>query len=145
ILSLIERWGVFVHSLRHKSIERRGLTYDELSKVNKNIIYCGMYGYSKYGLYGEEQAYDNIIQAISGVATTQEKMTGTCQYLATIISDKTVGLFGVNAIIAALFHRERTGEGQEIEVPMFETMVAYNMVEHMYGYTFSPPLGEGYY
>jgi len=145
ILSLIKESDVFVHSLRNQSIERLGLTYSDMVKVNEKLIYCGMYGYSKDGSYSENPAYDDIIQAASGVAATQGKMTGHPQYLSALVADKTAGLFGVNAIIAALYHRERTGVGQKIEVPMFETLVSYNMIEHMYGHTFLPPLGEVYY
>lgn len=144
-LSLIKDSDVFVHSLRHKSIERLGLSYKDLIKVNENIIFCGMYGYSKDGPYSGNPAYDDIIQAASGVAATQGKMTGSPKYLSALVADKTAGLYGVNAIVSALFHRERTGEGQEIEVPMFETLVNYNMIEHMYGETFSPPLSGTYY
>lgn len=145
MISLIREADVFVHSLRNKSIERLGLSYKELSKENKKLIYCAMYGYSKHGSYSEHPAYDDIIQAASGVAATQGKMTGRPQYLSALVADKTAGLFGAYAIMAALYHRQRTGIGQEIEVPMFETLVAYNMIEHMYGQTFDPPLGDVYY
>lgn len=101
-----------------------------------------MYGFSKEGPYGEKPAYDDIIQAKSGIVAAQGEFTGTPQYLATVLADKTTGLVGLSAIIAALYHREQSGEGQEIEVPMFETMVSYTMIEHMYGKTFSPPEGD---
>lgn len=145
IISLIEQSDVFVHSLRYQSIQRLGLSYDDIKKINNNIIYCAMYGYSKQGPYGNNPAYDDIIQAASGIAATQGKMTGEPQYLSTLMGDKTAGIVGVYAILAALYYRERTGVGQEIEVPMFETLVAYNMIEHLFGKTFLPPLGDAYY
>src|SRR5699024_7122293 len=145
ILSLIKDCDVFVHSLRNSSIERLGLSYEELKQINEKIIYCGMYGYGKEGRHNNKPAYDDIVQASSGIAATQGEMMGTPQYLATLLGDKTAGLVGVYAIIAALFHRERTGEGQEVEVPMFESLVSFNMVEHLYGHSFSPALGDAYY
>lgn len=142
---LIKSSDIFIHSMRPQSIERLKLTYEDLIKMNKEIIYCGMYGFSKNGPYGDKPAYDDIIQGAAGVAATQGQMTGSPQYLSSLMADKTAGLIGVNAIVAALYHRERTGRGQEIEVPMFETIVSYNMIEHMYGETFTPSLGSSYY
>lgn len=142
---LIADADVFVHSLRPQAIERLGLSYDVIKEINQAIVYCGMYGYSKSGPYGQRPAYDDIIQAASGVAATQGEMTGEPQYLATLMGDKTAGIVGVYAIIAALFHRERTGKGQEVEVPMFETLVSFNMIEHLYGRTFVPALDDAYY
>ncbi|WP_408011229.1 CaiB/BaiF CoA transferase family protein [Pseudalkalibacillus sp. A8] len=145
LYSLIEEADVLVHTLRPKSIDRLGLSYQALKQVNSRLIYCGMYGFSKDGPYGDKPAYDDIIQGASGMAAAQGEMTGTPQYLATVLGDKTAGLVGLSSILAALFSREKSGEGQEIEVPMFETMVSYTMIEHMYGETFSPPIGRTYY
>lgn len=145
LLALVKKSDVLVHSLRPQSIARLRLSYKDVKQVNSRIIYCGMYGFSKVGPYGEKPAYDDIIQATSGIAAVQGKMTGSPQYLSSLIADKISGLVGVIAILAALFHRERTGIGQEIEVPMFETMVSYNLIEHMYGQTFLPPLGRPIY
>lgn len=145
IFSLIENADVFVHSLRPHTIEKLGLSYEEVKKKNTSIIYCGMYGYSEKGPYKDKPAYDDIIQAASGIAATQGEMTGKPQYLSTLMGDKTAGIIGVSAILAALFYRERTGVGQKIEVPMFETLVSFNMVEHLYGKTFFPPIDDIYY
>lgn len=145
LLELVKSSDVFVHSMRPQSMARLGLTYEDLQKVNDKIIYCGMYGFSKEGPYGEKPAYDDIIQGAAGVAAAQGQMTGQPQYLSSLMADKTAGLVGVSAIIAALFHREKCGEGQEIEVPMFETIISYNMIEHMYGETFTPAIGTSFY
>jgi crotonobetainyl-CoA:carnitine CoA-transferase CaiB-like acyl-CoA transferase len=145
LLALVKESDVLVHTMRPQTMERLGLSYHDLKKVNKKLIYCGMYGFSKEGPYGERPAYDDIIQAASGIVAAQGEMTGTPQYIATVLADKTAGLVGLSSILAALYHRERNCEGQEIEVPMFETMVSYNMIEHMYGETFSPPIGPTYY
>ncbi|MCM3569018.1 CaiB/BaiF CoA-transferase family protein [Neobacillus mesonae] len=145
LLDLVEEADILVHTLRPQSMERLGLLYEDIKKRNKKIIYCSMYGFSKEGPYGDKPAYDDIIQAQSGIAAAQGEITGEPQYLATVLADKTTGLVGLSSILAALYHRERSGEGQEIEVPMFETMVAYTMIEHMYGKTFSPTEGSAYY
>ncbi|MBP2075859.1 CaiB/BaiF CoA transferase family protein [Oceanobacillus polygoni] len=145
LLELVKEADVFVHTMRPKAIEKLGLSYEHLNSLNSRLIYCGMYGFSKKGLYKDKPAYDDIIQAASGIAAAQGKITGDPQYLATVLADKTAGLFGLSAILSALYHREQNGYGQEIEVPMFETIVSYTMLEHMYGKTYSPALGPAYY
>jgi len=145
MLALVKEADVFVHTMRPKTMAKLGLSYEDLKPLNSRLIYCGMYGFSKEGPYGEKPAYDDIIQAASGVAAAQGQITGNPQYLATVLADKTAGLMGLSAILAVVYHRERNGGGQEIEVPMFETMVSYTMMEHMYGETFSPAIGPTYY
>ena len=142
---MIRQSDVFVHSLRPTTIQKLGLDYGELSKENPRLIYCGTYGFQKDGPYASWPAYDDIIQGISGMAAAQKQMTGEARYLAGVFADKTTGLTAAYAILAALFHRERTGEGQEIEATMFETMVSFHLIEHLYGLTFDPPLGSAYY
>ncbi len=141
LLRLAANADVFVHSMRPQAIERLGLGYDELAAVNPKIIYCGTYGFGGAGPYHHKAAFDDIIQAASGLAEVQGGPDGAPAYVNSPVVDKTVALFVVYAIAMALFHRERTGAGQAIEVPMFETMVAFNMVEHLYGLSFEPPLG----
>lgn len=145
LLALIKEVDVFVHTMRLHTMEKLGLTYEDLKKVNNKLIYCGMYGFSKDGPYSKKPAYDDIIQGASGIAAAQGQISEEPQYLATVLADKTAGLVGMSSILAALYHREKSGEGQEIEVPMFETMVSYSMIEHMYGETFTPPIGSMYY
>jgi crotonobetainyl-CoA:carnitine CoA-transferase CaiB-like acyl-CoA transferase len=145
LLRLARDVDVFVHSMRPQAIDKLGLSYEEINKVNENIIYCATYGFSKDGPYATKPAYDDIIQGASGLVASQEAMTGTPQYMATVLADKTTGIMASNAIMAALFYRLQTGEGQNIEVPMFETMVSYNMIEHLYGLAFEPPLGNSFY
>ncbi|MEM1412740.1 MAG: CoA transferase [Pseudomonadota bacterium] len=144
-LALMRDADVVVHNFRPGAIDRLGLNYDAVQAVNPNVIYCATYGYSKHGPYGRKGALDDSIQAVSGIAALQQKVLGEPRYLPTVVADKTTGLFVAQAVLAALFHRERTGEGQEIEVPMFESMVAYVMVEHLWGQTFEPPLGQAGY
>ncbi|WP_394139988.1 CaiB/BaiF CoA transferase family protein [Cytobacillus oceanisediminis] len=145
LIKLVKESDVFVHSMRPQAMEKLGLSYQTISKENNQIIYCSTYGFSKDGVYGSRPAYDDIIQAASGLAAGQGEMSGTPQYLSSLLADKTTGLIALSSILAALLHREKNGVGQEIEVPMFESIVSYNMIEHLYGNTFVPPLGPSFY
>ncbi|SEI90660.1 Crotonobetainyl-CoA:carnitine CoA-transferase CaiB [Bhargavaea ginsengi] len=145
ILKLAEQADIIVHTMRPASMKRLKLAYADFKAVNERIIYCGMYGFSEDGPYAGRPAYDDIIQAASGMASAQGKINGQPQYLATVLADKTTGLIGLSSVLAALYQREVSGIGQEIEVPMFESMVGYTMTEHLYGKTYNPPLGDSYY
>ncbi len=141
LLKLARDADVFFHSMRPQAIRRLDLAYADVVQVNPRIVYCGAYGFGEAGPYGHKPAYDDMIQAISGLAALVGHLDGTPRYVPATVADKVVGLTAVQAILAALFHRERTGEGQAIEVPMFETMVAFNLLEHLYGQAFEPPKG----
>jgi crotonobetainyl-CoA:carnitine CoA-transferase CaiB-like acyl-CoA transferase len=141
LLRLVEGADVVVHNFRAQAMERLRLTYEDLKAVNPQIIYCATYGYGKAGPYGDKAALDDSIQAAAGVAMLQQMVLGEPRYLPTVVSDKTTSLAVVYAVMAALFHRERHGVGQQIEVPMFETMVSFVMAEHLYGMTFEPAIG----
>ncbi len=97
------------------------------------------------GRGGDKPAYDDTIQAECGIPHLQQLMTGKPDFMATIIADKVAGLTGLYATMMALFHRERTGEGQEVEVSMFETMASFMLTEHASGMLFDPPLGPAHY
>src|SRR5699024_2004985 len=111
------------HSFRPQTMDKLGLSYEKVYEINKQVIYCGLYGYGNEGDYSGNPAYDDIIQGGSGLVSAQEKLSGTPQYVASLLADKTTGLIGLSSILSALLYREKTGIGQEIEVPMFETMV----------------------
>jgi crotonobetainyl-CoA:carnitine CoA-transferase CaiB-like acyl-CoA transferase len=145
VLRLAVRTDVLVHNYRPAAIARLGLDYAAVRAVNPRIVFCGTYGYSRRGPYRDRAAYDDSIQAASGVAMLQAMAGGEPAYLPTIVADKTTGLAVVAGVLAALFHRERTGAGQEIEVPMYETMVSYVMAEHLYGRVFEPAEGPAGY
>jgi len=144
-LKLAERVDVLIHNNRPQVMSKLGLNYDDVKGVNPEIIYCGAYGYAKDGPYGSKGALDDSIQSVAGVAMLTQMVLGEPRYLPTVIADKTTALGVVYAVTAALFHRERTGVGQEIEVPMFESMVYYVMAEHLWGMTFEPPIGTAGY
>jgi crotonobetainyl-CoA:carnitine CoA-transferase CaiB-like acyl-CoA transferase len=141
LLEMIKSADVFVHNNRPQVMTKLGLDYADMKKVNPKIIYCGAYGYSKKGPYGTLGALDDSIQAVSGIAMLNKLVLGEPRYLPTVVADKTTAITVVYGVLAALFHRERTGEGQELEVPMFETMVNFVMAEHLWGMTFDPPKG----
>jgi len=144
-LKLAAEADVLVHNFRPRAMTKLGLDYDKVKTVNPNIIYCATYGYSKKGPYGDRGALDDSIQAASGVAMLMSMIEGEPRYLPTILADKTTAMAVVNAVCAALFARERSGKGQEIEVPMYETMVSFVMAEHLWGKTFEPSLAPAGY
>ena len=145
LLAIVKDCDVFLHNNRPQVMTKLKLEYEDIKSVNENIIYCGTYGYSKDGPYGEKGALDDSIQAASGIAALNELVLGEPRYLPTVVADKTTAITVVYSILAALFHRERTGVGQEIEVPMFETMVSFVMAEHIWGEVFEPKMGEAGY
>ena len=139
---LIATSDVFLHALRPKAISRLGYDYDHVRTLRDDIIYCGAYGFGKAGCYADKAAYDDLIQAGSGLASLQGILHGKVGYVPTVICDKAAGQAIANAILAALYHRAVRGQGQSLEVPMYETMVEFNMIEHMGGLSFEPPEGR---
>lgn len=142
---LVEGADVLLHNLRPAAMERLGLGYTEVSVLNPAIIYCATFGYSRRGPYGHRGAFDDSVQAASGLAMLQAQAGGEVRYLPTIVADKTTALFAAQSIVAALFHRERTGEGQAVDVPMFEVMAGWVSVEHLWGRSWEPPHGPAGY
>jgi crotonobetainyl-CoA:carnitine CoA-transferase CaiB-like acyl-CoA transferase len=139
---LIRTADVFVHTMRPKAIERLGYRYERVRQLRPDIVYCGAYGFSARGPYGDKAAYDDLIQAGSGVAALYAQVHGEPAYVPTVICDKLAGQAIAYAVAAALFQRERGGGGQAIEVPMLETTIELNLAEHMCGFGFEPPLGR---
>ncbi|MBV8401102.1 MAG: CoA transferase [Acetobacteraceae bacterium] len=140
---LIATADVFVHALRPRAIARLGYGYEWVRAQNPDIIYCGAYGFGARGPYGDKAAYDDLIQAGSGLASLHTATgRGPPAYVPTVLCDKLAGQAIASAIIAALFNRARGGGGQAIEVPMFETTVEFAMIEHMMGFAFEPPLAK---
>jgi crotonobetainyl-CoA:carnitine CoA-transferase CaiB-like acyl-CoA transferase len=139
LAKLIETADVFVHSMRPEKIGALGFSPDQVLDRNPKIIYAGLHGYLSEGPYSGRPAYDDVIQGQSGIAALMSGRDGEPRYIPLIIADKTCALAASNAITAALFARERTGRGQFVEIPMFETMVFFVFAEHLYGHTFVPP------
>jgi crotonobetainyl-CoA:carnitine CoA-transferase CaiB-like acyl-CoA transferase len=142
---LVQQADVFIHSMRAKAITKLGFSYEEVAATNPAIVYTNCYGYSRRGPDKDLTAYDDTIQAECGLPAVQQMLTGEANYVGTIMADKVAGLTALYATMMALFHRERTGEGQEVEVGMFETMASFMLVEHANGAMFAPPLGPAIY
>ena len=146
ILKLAAASDVFIYNLRPQAMARLGLSYADVAAVNPSIIYVGAFGYGQDGPYAARPAYDDLIQAAAGLASLPTRVNGAePRYVPCAIVDRTVALAAVNAVTIALFHRQRSGQGQAVDVPMFETMAQLLLGEHLYGHAFEPPLaGLGY-
>lgn len=145
LTKLIMTADVFVHSMRSKAIAKLGFDYANVSAIKPDIVYVNGYGFGRRGPYADLPAYDDTIQAECGLPAVQEMLNGEPGFVGTIMADKISGLHVLYATLAALFHRERTGVGQEVEVPMFEAMASFMLVEHANGAIFSPPAGPAFY
>ncbi|BDY26913.1 CaiB/BaiF CoA transferase family protein [Mycolicibacterium mageritense] len=143
--ALIATADVFIHSMRAKAVVKLGFGYDDVAALNPAIVYTNCYGYGRRGPDADRPAYDDTIQAECGLPAVQRQLTGEAGYVGTIMADKVAGLTALYATMMALFHRERTGEGQEVEVSMFETMASFILVEHANGAMFDPPLSPAVY
>jgi crotonobetainyl-CoA:carnitine CoA-transferase CaiB-like acyl-CoA transferase len=143
--ALILTADVFIHAMRGKAIAKLGFDYAAVAAINPTIVYTNCYGYSRRGPNSDLPAYDDTIQAECGIPHVQQLLTGRADFVGTIMADKIAGLTALYATTMALFHRERTGEGQEVEVGMFETMAAFMLVEHANGAMFDPPLSAAHY
>ena len=142
MLRLCRTADVIAYNIRPQAMERLGLGYGNISKANPGVIYAGMFGFGRGGPYAAQPAYDDLIQGLSGYAATFAKMSGDVpRYFPVNFCDRTTGIYAVGAITAALFHRERTGEGQAIDIPMFETMAQFILGDNLYGESFIPSLG----
>ena len=138
---LLATADVFITNLRRGAVERLGLDADTLRARHPGLIHCVANGFDSSGPLGDQAAYDDAIQAASGLADLFGRIDGEPRYAPTIVSDKVCALFIVQALMAALLHRERTGDGQTIQVPMFESMIAFMTTEHVRGAARVPPAG----
>jgi len=145
VLKLVAGADALVHNMRPQAAAKLGLAYEDARRVNPAIVYCFSPGFGQNGPYAAEPAYDDIIQAMSGLAQLNADASGAPRFLPSIIADKVVGLHLAFALASGLVHRLKTGEGCAIEAPMFESMVAFLLVEHLAGQTFVPPLGPAGY
>ena len=145
-LALAKIADVLVYNIRPQAMARLKLDYDEVRAVNPKIIYVGAFGYSQSGPYAAKAAYDDLIQGASGLPwLLREAGAESPRFVPATMADRSVGLHVVNAVCAALYSREKTGKGQRVDVPMFESLLQSVLGEHMGGYTFQPQLGEAGY
>lgn len=147
LLEIAATCDVFLYNVRPQAMARLGLSYEEVEAVNPTIIYAGLFGYGEDGPYAGQPAYDDLIQGASGAASLFSLVDGDSapRYIPLAIADRMVGISAVNCVLAALLHRARTGQGQRVDVPMFETMVSMVLGDHLAGLTFDPPLDQGGY
>lgn len=136
---------VFVTNLRPAPLGRLGLDYAAITAVRPDIVMVQAHGWPSDGPDANKPAYDDVIQAGSGIAHTFQLQTGTPALAPTLIADKVSGLTLVYAVLAALFHRQRTGEGQFVEVPMIDAISSFNLVEHGCAAIPVPALGPAGY
>jgi len=144
---LLASSDVFIHNVRPEAIERAGFGYEAVRKLRPDIIYVHCTGYDSRGDYAGRPAYDDIIQALSGVASLLPMADGNPapRFFPMTMADKVSGLHAVYAVLAAVIHRLRTGEGQHVEVPMMEAVASFTTVDHLYEKTFIPPIGPSGY
>jgi len=145
-LALAKKADALVYNIRPQAMARLKLGYEDVRAVNPEIIYVGAFGYSQSGPYAAKAAYDDLIQGAAGLPwLLREAGAESPRFVPATMADRSVGLHVVNAVCAALYSRERTGKGQRVDVPMFESLLQSVLGEHMGGYTFEPQLGEGGY
>ena len=146
LLQLLGDADVLIHSMRPQAIAALGLDYASVQAHNPRLVYCNLLGFGRGGRYFGQAAYDDTIQAVSGMAMLQSELAGQPQYVATVMADKVCGLTAVYAVTSALLQRERQGgAGTEVDVPMFETMASFLLVEHLAGALYDPPEGRPVY
>jgi crotonobetainyl-CoA:carnitine CoA-transferase CaiB-like acyl-CoA transferase len=145
IKRLLPTVDVLVHNMRPAAIERLGLGHDAAAALNPRLVYCVAPGFGQGGPDENKPAFDDVIQAACGLAALLGHVDGKPDYVPSLIADKTAGLALANAVLAALYERERSGRGQFVEVPMFETLVAFMLAEHLGGLSFEPPHGDAGY
>jgi crotonobetainyl-CoA:carnitine CoA-transferase CaiB-like acyl-CoA transferase len=139
LLRLVPTVDAFASNIRPAALARLGLDYDAVQPLNPSIVYLNMVGYGGGGRYAGRPAYDDLIQAASGIPMLLQQSTGTPRFIPMAAIDRIVGSAAANALLAGLLARARTGIGNRIEVPMFETMAQFVLSEHMQGNTFDPP------
>ncbi|KWX56497.1 CaiB/BaiF CoA-transferase family protein [Mycobacterium sp. NAZ190054] len=138
---IVKDADVFIHNIRPPAARRLGVDGPSLLRVNPSLIHCAFRGYGAGGPYEDRPAYDDVIQAASGVAASQGVGGAEPSYIRTVVADKVVGLYGAAAVCAAVAGRTPGGQGRIIEVPMFEGMASFMLLDRQGGWVGNPPLG----
>jgi crotonobetainyl-CoA:carnitine CoA-transferase CaiB-like acyl-CoA transferase len=141
---LLQTADIFVHNVRAKAIERLGFGYEDVKAIKPDIIYAHFAGFDQRGPLADAPAYDDVIQAGSGTTSLLPLTDGNPapRYFPSLIADKVSGTYGAQAMLAALVHKLRTGEGQKVEVPMLECFTAFMLTEHLQDMAYEPPIGS---
>jgi crotonobetainyl-CoA:carnitine CoA-transferase CaiB-like acyl-CoA transferase len=147
IRKLIEQSDVFIHNIRPDAVARLGLTFEEVRAIKPDIVYVHCLGFGSDGPYAGRPAYDDLIQGLSGATMLLPKVDGNerPRFIPTAFADKVSGMHAMYATLAALHHRDRTGEAVHVEVPMFECVTHFLLEEHFYEAEFDPPVGPFLY
>jgi crotonobetainyl-CoA:carnitine CoA-transferase CaiB-like acyl-CoA transferase len=146
LMRLIPDTDVLIYNVRPQAMARLRLSYEEVRTANPRIIYVGTYGYSQRGPYAAKAAYDDLIQGGTAIPwLVLQTGAKAPNYAPVNLADRVTGLHAVYAVTAALFQRERSGLGQSVEVPMFESLAHFVLGDHSAGLTFDPPAGESGY
>ena len=141
LLRLCEKADVFVHNVRPAAMKRLRLSYEDVREANARIVYASLLGFGSEGPYAGKPAYDDLIQGACGLPALLARSGAPPAYVPANMADRVVGVNAVHVILAALLCRERTGEAQEVELPMFETLAQFVLDDHMGGRSFDPPRG----
>jgi crotonobetainyl-CoA:carnitine CoA-transferase CaiB-like acyl-CoA transferase len=146
LLRIATGCDLFVYNLRPKAMERLRLAYADVAAVNPRIVYAGLFGYGQDGPSAARPAYDDLIQGGAALPDLFSRSGSEApRYVPLAVTDRIVGLYGMGMIMAALWHRERTGEGQRLDIPMFETMAGFVLADHLGGRLFDPADGAAGY
>jgi crotonobetainyl-CoA:carnitine CoA-transferase CaiB-like acyl-CoA transferase len=142
-LKLAATVDVLIYNVRPQAMQRLGLSYEAVSAVNPKLVYVGAYGYSEAGPYAGRPAYDDLIQGVAGVPALMAQQTGgEPRYAPVTLADRSVGLQAAIAVLAAVTHARATGQGQSVEVSMFESLSQLVLGDHLGGASFIPAIGE---
>lgn len=142
LLRLLEDADVLMHNIRPQKLAALGLDAASLGERYPRLICASLNGFGEAGPYAGQPAYDDIIQGMSGMVDLVRRQTGESRYLPTAAADKIAGLVAAQAILAALLGRSQNGRGGQVEVPMFEVLTSFNLIEHIGGQSYQPPIGE---
>ena len=145
LLRLVQTADVFIHNMRPKAAQRLGLHYAAIAAENPKIVYAAASGFRIDGPARDKPAFDDVIQGASGIPGLYLLSGREPQYVPFAAADKITGHVLASCVGMALFYRERTGLGQEVQVPMLETMVSFNLIDHLWGAAFVPPIGKAGY
>lgn len=139
---LIAGADALIHNMRQQAADRLGLGYENVKRLKEDIVYCAAVGFGSGGPYSGKPAYDDVIQAASGLAGLHAMVHGEPAFAPTVLCDKITGQTVAYAVLAALLQQAKGGGGQAVEVPMLETSVEFALVEHLHGAAFEPPLSD---
>ena len=142
-LELAKTVDVLLYNVRPQSMARLGLAYEDFARVNPKLVYVGAYGFGSKGPYAGKPAYDDLIQGMTAIPSLYQQNSGDVpRYAPLTLADRAVGMQAAIAILAGVIQARASGQGQEIEVPMFEAMAQLVLGDHLGGETFSPSEGS---